>query len=104
MCTNDAESDLDRELMRLKLRDIVIGSAVAAVLLVMMPGHAQRDAASTAGERARLSAPLLPKPKPSCVSRASHPEHCATQRTPQHHAMYYRAPARDVRHSVDIRV
>jgi hypothetical protein len=101
MGTDDAQSDLDRELTRLKLRDVVIGSAVAAVLLAMMPGHAQRGAMPAAGGRARVSTPLLPKPKPDCAKHTD--DHCDGP----HHAMRhtgYLIHGDTAAHTVDIRV
>jgi len=103
MRTDDAESDLDRELTRLKLRDIIIGSAVAALLLFMMPNGTQRSAATTAGGRARIATPLLPKPKPNCAKHQN--EHCPAQMYGRHHAMMrYPAYPDATHHTVDIRV
>lgn len=100
METDDAQSDLNRELTRLKLRDVVIGSAVAAVLLAMMPGHAQRGTASAAGGRARVSTPLLPKPKPDCAKHTD--GHCGVPHHATRHAGYL--IHRDATaHTVDIR-
>src|SRR5262245_2476698 len=102
MRTNDAESDLDRELARVKLRDVVIGSAVAAVLLVMMPGGAQQGAATTASARARVSRPLLPRPKPDCVKDLRAAAQCPAHIAPRHQAMTdYRAHEIEMHHNVD---
>lgn len=102
MGTTDADSDLDREIARLKLRDIVIGSAVAAVLLAMMPGHAQRGTASTTSGRARVSTPLLPKPKTSCMKSAA--PHCQEYINSRHHSAADYVQPGTAHHSVDIRV
>jgi len=103
MRAGDLENELDGEITRLKLRDIVIGSAVAAVLLAMMPGHVSRSAAPVA--RARVATPLLPKPKSVCAKGDTRSAHCPAQPGVRHHAMMeypsHRAPAP---HIVDIRV
>ncbi len=88
--------------MRLKLRDIVIGSAVAAMLLAMMPSHAQRGAASAVSGRARVSTPLLPKPEPACAKHAG--SHCDAPVHARHATTNYRIHRDAAGHTVDIRV
>jgi hypothetical protein len=66
--TADMDSDLDREILKLKLRDILIGLAVAAALLVAMPLSGPRRGPAFAGVvplRAKSPAIILPKPKPA---------------------------------------
>jgi hypothetical protein len=59
-----------REVSRARLRDIVIGSAIAATLVAMMPANETgRNVvlASPSLPKARALRFLLPKPKPACA-------------------------------------
>ena len=105
MGTNDAEHDLDRELARLKLRDIVIGSVLAAILLATIPDSTQRGIATNTNARARMPMPLLPMRKSGCAKDADGAARCSRRARPPRRAVIdYSACATRIFHRVDIRV
>jgi hypothetical protein len=75
---------LSREVSRVRLRDIIIGSAIAATLVAMMPADETGRSvvlASPSLPKARAPRTLLPKPKPTCADTPrAHDDtkHCVT--------------------------
>jgi hypothetical protein len=105
--------DRDRELSKAKLRDVVIGSAIAATLVALMPTEqSQRDVtlAGTLIARPRAPKAILPKPKPDCAkanARRDSAQPCDqhASRAIQHKlSEYHEMLAPDVGHRVDIRI
>ena len=90
-----------------RLRDVVIGSAIAAALVLMMPSDRTPARAILSGTIVPRQKPAgyLPKPKPGCA-KPQHDKSCdihASAETLRKLSLYRKEDAENGAHRVDIR-